>query len=682
MAWAHRNLAHFPDGQLAVDLRGFSPGEPRDAADVLGDFLAALGVDRDHHPADLDARAALYRTHTTGKRKLILLDNAAAPDQVVPLLPGGDTCTVLITSRDRLRSLIARHSAHPVRVDVLTDDEARTLLAAALDDNTPESERLITELVGLCGGLPLALGLIAARIRTHPALLGDLVTELRDFGLGALDSADPDASLPTVLSWSLHHLTDEQRTLFGLLGIAPGLDTTLPAVAALMARSPDRTRAALSALAEASLIEHRPLGRYVMHDLVRDYAATTDLPDELRARATARAMDFYLHTAHTADRLLAPYRPLLRPDPPVDGVRPHALPDAAAATAWLAAEQANLLATQRAAVALGRHHVVWYLAWALDTFLIRQGARRDALDAWRAALEAAAHLPDPAARIHTHQLLGRVCSRLNLHEEATEHLDQALVLAVRQHDAAEQAHTHQVLAADWGRRGDNRRPWTTPCAPSTSTELSTSRIGRPTRSTRWAGSPRAWVTSTPRASTARPRSPRTSTTTTTTAKRPPWTAWGSSPTAPATTGEPSSTTTARSPCSGQTARATRSQALSTTWATPMPRSDNTRRRARFGGRHCGCTGNRAVTLTWSGFSASSISSRPRWTCTVAAQARRDVVLNGGACSHRDHAVRRARGHPARTAGWRVGVGRGGDGAPGFQRRGWPRSSRLPARSTR
>lgn len=461
LTWAHHNLHRFPDGQLSVDLRGFSSGEPRHAADVLADFLAALGVERDHQPIDLDARVALYRTHTTGKRMLVLLDNAAAPDQVVPLLPGGTTCTVLITSRNRLHSLAARYGARPVHVDVLTEIEGRTLLTAAFGNahGSIDAAQAIAELTGLCGGFSLAIGLIAARIRTHPDLLDDLVAELRELGLDALDSDDSAASLSSVLSWSLRHLTDEQRTLFGLLGIAPGLDTTLPAAVSLSALPQVRAHKALSALEEASLLERRPHGRYAMHDLVRDYAATTahDLPEDVREKALIRVMGFHLHTAYAADRLLNPHRPLVQLDSPAPGVHLFPLPDATAATAWLDAEHTTLLATQRTAVALGHHHVAWHIAWALDVFHRRRGHGRDALAAWRVALDVAAHLTEPATRTRTHRNVGRACSRLGLHEEAARHLDQALDLATRHHDSTEQAHTHRAFASAWERRGDDRR---------------------------------------------------------------------------------------------------------------------------------------------------------------------------------------------------------------------------------
>jgi tetratricopeptide (TPR) repeat protein len=463
LAWAHRHLDRFPDGQLFVDLHGFSPAvEPMPPAVAVRGFLDALGVDPGRIPADLDAQAALYRSLVAGKRMLVVLDNAATVEQVVPLLPGGPACTVLVTGRTRLASLIDRHGARHLQLDILALDEARALLAARIGaDRVATEPDAVDELVELCGGYPLALSIATRDAAIRPDLsLAEIAAELRELGLEALDhDTDPAASLPAVLSWSLGRLTLEQRTVFGLVGIAPGPDTTLPAVAALTGLPPTRARKALSALEEASLLERRSGGRYTMHDLIRAYAATTahDLPEDVRNTALVRVVDFHMHTAFAADRLIEPIRSLMRPDPPAPGVHPLPLPDAVAAMAWLQAEHATLLATQRAAVALGRHYVVWHLAWTLNTFHIWRGYRRDALAAWQAALDATAHLSDPTARIRAHRYLGHACSRLGLHEEAAGHLGQALDLAVRHCAPALQANTHRALAFDWARQGDDRR---------------------------------------------------------------------------------------------------------------------------------------------------------------------------------------------------------------------------------
>ncbi len=464
LAWAHRHLDRFPDGQLFVDLRGFGPtGEPTDPTDAVRGFLTTLGLDPGGLPPDPDALAALYRGQVADKRMLIVLDNAATSDQVIPLLPGSPTCTVLVTSRNRLASMIDRHGARPLALGVLTRDDARVLLAARIGtDRVAAEPDAVDELVELCGGYPLALSITARNAATRPDIpLAEIATELRELGLEMLDhDTDPAASLPAVLSWSLHRLTDEQRTLFGLLGIAPGPDTTLPAVVSLTGLPTARARKALSVLEEATLVERRPHGRYAMHDLVRDFAATTahtTLPDNVREAALVRVMDFHLHTAHTADRLLDPHSPLIRPDPPAPGVHPHPLPDATAGMAWLEAEHATLLATQRTAATLGHHRVVWHLVCALDNFHWRRGHRHDALATWRAALEASAHLPDPATRSRAHRNLGRAYSRLDLHEEAIGHLDRALALARQHHDPAEQAHTHYALTMAWELRGNDRR---------------------------------------------------------------------------------------------------------------------------------------------------------------------------------------------------------------------------------
>ncbi|NUT92800.1 MAG: tetratricopeptide repeat protein [Saccharothrix sp.] len=460
--WAHRNADRFPDGQLFVDLHGFSHADRPVTPDAaLFGFLVALGVAPDRVPADQDAKAALYRSLVADQRVLVVLDNAATADQVVPLLPGTPSCTVLITGRTRLASLIDRSGTRHLQLDVLTAAEARELLTSRVRLAAGAEPDATAELVALCGAYPLALSIAARNAATRPTVpLAEIAAELRELGLDGLDhDTDPAASLPAVMSWSLRRLTDRQRTLFGLLGIAPGPDTTLAAAAVLTGLPKSLARKDLSALEDASLVERRPGGRYVMHDLIREYAATTAdaLPDDLREPALVRLVDFHLHTACAADRLLNPQRVLLRPDPPAPGVDPHPLPDAAAAMAWMEAEHATLLATQRTAAALGRHGVVWHLAWVLDTFHYRRGRLRDALGSWQAALDAAEHLPDPTTRSRTHRLLGHTCSRLDRNEEATEHMNRALALAVRHDDPAEQAHTHRTLATVWARRGDDRR---------------------------------------------------------------------------------------------------------------------------------------------------------------------------------------------------------------------------------
>ncbi|QKV81141.1 tetratricopeptide repeat protein [Amycolatopsis sp. Hca4] len=464
LAWAYRHLEQFPDGQLFVDLHGFSPtGEPVQPAVAVRGFLDALGVEANRIPTDLDAQARLYRSLVAGRRMLIVLDNAATSDQVAPLLPGSPSCTVLVTGRHRLASLIDRHGACHLPLDVLSPGEARGLLVARLGaDRVAAEPEAVDELIGLCGGHPLALSITARTAGTRPGVaLAEAAAELRDLGLEALDhDTDPAASLPTVLSWSLRDLTDEQRRVFALLGIAPGPDTTPPATAALAALPAHLARRALSGLENASLLERRPDGRYAMHDLIRRYAtdtAHTTLPEDVREAALTRVGDFHLHTAHAADRLLEPHGALLPPEPSAPGVHPHPLPDPAAAMAWLDAEHATLLATQRTAATLGHHHTVWHLAWNLHTFHHRRGHRHDTVTTWQAALHAADHLSDPATHSRTHRNLGNACARLGLHEQATTHLEQALNLALHHHDPTDQAHTHQALAMAWGRRGDERQ---------------------------------------------------------------------------------------------------------------------------------------------------------------------------------------------------------------------------------
>jgi transcriptional regulator with XRE-family HTH domain/predicted ATPase len=269
--WAHEHAEEFPDGHLFVDLRGHGPdGEPVDPLTALRGFLDALGVQ--DFRGGVAEHAALYRSQVADRRMLIVLDNAASADQVAPLLPGSSSCTVLITSRTTLTALLHRHGARHVRLDVLGDNEAYGLLARRIGDWRLAAEAdVVRELIRLCGGYPLALAIVAGRAHAHPDIpLSEFAAELAELGLDALDDADPTASLPAVLSWSLRELTDGQREVFGALGT---VDVEVAAIAGATGLSRPQVTKVLRELEDASLLRRQANGRYVMHHLLRCFAA-------------------------------------------------------------------------------------------------------------------------------------------------------------------------------------------------------------------------------------------------------------------------------------------------------------------------------------------------------------------------------------------------------------------------
>jgi tetratricopeptide (TPR) repeat protein len=459
--WAYRHLDRFPDGQLHVNLRGFDPtGQPMTPAEAVRGFLVALGVTPDAIPADLQAQVSLYRSLVADKRMLIMLDNARETGQVTALLPGGATCTVLVTSRHHLGGLVTAHGALCLDLDVLPEAEARHVLTRHLghDRITAEPE-VVTELLACCAGLPLALGIVAARATRHPHFpLATLAAELRhqSHRLDALALGDPQATLRTVLSWSSEALSEAATAAFGLLGLAPGPDVGLPAATSLLAQDPATTQALLRELEDASLIQQHAPGRHRMHDLVRLYAtnqADRHLPADTRTAALRRVVDHYTHTAFTGDRLLNSHRDPIDIDPPAAGCRPYPLTDPAAVLRWFDAEHVCVRSTLRLAAAHGWHTAVWQLAWTLDTFHYRRAYLRDNVDCWQAALAAAERLDEVTlAKAHAH--LGIAYSRTGQHTKAVNHLGQAVTLAERTGETVTQARTQYGLALVWEQQGD------------------------------------------------------------------------------------------------------------------------------------------------------------------------------------------------------------------------------------
>ena len=403
---AHRVADRFPDGQLFIDLHGYTAGyPPRSADDALDRFLRALGVPPQRIPQDVDERAALYRQRLAGTRTLILLDNAADEAQVRPLLPGGSGCLVLITSRRRLKGL---DDAYPIPLDVLARAEANALLRSVAGlERIPADDALLAETSELCGRLPLALRIAAALLRHRPGWsLEHLAGLLRDRQQRIRALSDGDRDLGVVLDLSYRSLGEQHQRLFRCLGLIPGPDADAYAAAALTDTDPGTATRLLEDLVDQNVLVPAAPGRYQLHDLLRVHAsalADRDPPKERQA-AFDRLLDYYQHTAGQASTLIA-RSPRPVPAGPAPAYAPD-LPDPDAARAWLHAERPNLLAAAHDAVARDERCRVIALTAGLATLLRIDGDWTLAIDLNLAAAAASRELQDQPNQAHALSELG------------------------------------------------------------------------------------------------------------------------------------------------------------------------------------------------------------------------------------------------------------------------------------
>ncbi|MFF4888435.1 AfsR/SARP family transcriptional regulator [Micromonospora chersina] len=283
---AHRLAGRYPDGQLHADLRGFdSGGTAMPPTEALRGFLWSLGVAPAAIPAEPHAQAGLYRSLLAERRMLILLDNCHDWDQVRHLLPGAGGSLVIATSR---RRVTGPAGAHPLHLDPLTDAEARELLTRWLGDAAAAEPAAVDEIVARCGGLPLALALLATRTLGRPGLsLPAVAAELAGADGRLAGFGDAHADLERVFSWSYRALTPEAARLFRLLPLHPTGELSTEAAAALGGLSPRAARGLLAELGAQQLVQPDD-GRWRMHGLLRAYAAALgEEHDDPAARAAA-----------------------------------------------------------------------------------------------------------------------------------------------------------------------------------------------------------------------------------------------------------------------------------------------------------------------------------------------------------------------------------------------------------
>jgi len=425
--WAHRVWPEFPDGCLYADLRGYDPDRPVRPTEVLGGFLRSLGADGADVPHEEAERAARYRTLLADRRMLVLLDNARDTEHVRPLLPGGPGCVVLVTSRDALTGLVARHGARRIRLDPLAAPEAVELLHALIGERVAGEANAAAALAARCVRLPLTLRLVAELAATRPeATLAELDAELADVRhrLDRLDAGgEPRTAGRAVFSWSYQNLAAETARAFRLIGLYPGHDLDQCALAALAGTDLGMARSMLKDLTRAHLVQPARMDRYETHDLLRAYAAELaagDAEPERRAAMT-RLLDHQLHSCSVAMDLIAPFDRDRRPKGPDPGWPMPQLADATSAIAWLDAERANLIATAVHAADHGWPGQPGRLGAILVRYLDTGAHYHDA-----EVLHAKAATADPAGRAHALISLGIVCWRQGRYQEAADHHERAL----------------------------------------------------------------------------------------------------------------------------------------------------------------------------------------------------------------------------------------------------------------
>ncbi|WP_234545059.1 AfsR/SARP family transcriptional regulator [Streptomyces shenzhenensis] len=303
---AHRVAPRFTDGQLFADLGGFTSGKgPSDPGAVLYGFLEALGLPRWRIPSTTDSRAALFRSVLATRRVLVVLDNAHDAEQVRPLLPGAPQCMVVITSRGRLSAIAAAHGARLTGLDVLPSTEAiGCFLERAGVGHADADAGAVEEIVELCGRLPLALSLVAARVQGLPEQpLRRTAAELAAVREG-LDGFDDDRGndLRAVFSWSYRTLGPEAARIFRLLPSRRTAEFETGELAAAAGLPPRAATAALGELVRARLLTPVRDDRYGAHRLVIAYAAELAREAGQRSvpgvsRATARRTAEHAATA-------------------------------------------------------------------------------------------------------------------------------------------------------------------------------------------------------------------------------------------------------------------------------------------------------------------------------------------------------------------------------------------------
>jgi tetratricopeptide (TPR) repeat protein len=447
---AHRVSAQFTDGQLYVDLLGASP-QSANPGEVLARFLRDLGIDGERVPVKDDERAALYRTTLTGRRMLILLDNAKDAAQVRPLLPGSSSCAVLVTTRNRTPDLAVTRF---VDLNVLEDTEALALFSRIVGEERAAAEPDATaEVLVACAGLPLAIRICAARLAARRQWrIATLAGRLRQQHRRLDEMKAGDLAVRASFQVSYDSLktasgaADPARA-FRLLGLWQGAKISLQGAAALLGGGEDDVADILESLVDVNLLESPAPDWYRFHDLLKFYAterAEAEEPAPARHAAIGRLLQWYLESAEAAANTASPRRYQVPRDAGSDDRRVPRFDDAEAALAWYDDERDNIVAATRQAASTGLHEVASRMPPTLFPLFNRRSNWADCGTTNRMAVDSARQVGDQAVLAWALNQLGYALARMR-DREAFSQLEQALAIRKELGDTAGQAQTALAL---------------------------------------------------------------------------------------------------------------------------------------------------------------------------------------------------------------------------------------------
>ncbi|HUL24457.1 MAG TPA: tetratricopeptide repeat protein [Streptosporangiaceae bacterium] len=448
----------YPDGALYLNLHSHDPGSPSlDPAEALHRLLQMLSVPAAQIPDTIGERAALWRAELSRRRAVVILDDAAGHDQIRPLLPVTGRCLILITTRRRLPD---SWGARTLTLDVLSVDDAITLFRQLAGEGRAGDADQAAAAVGLCGRLPLAIQLTAGRIAQDRRLsLDGLIEELSQSPvlLGGSGAASPEVIAAFDLSYGA--LEPDHQRFFRRLGVSPCARLSLQAAAALGGCTLAEAEKALVTLLDCHLLARASGGQFRFHDLIRGYAAmraARDDPGAEQRQAVSRLLDYYLHTADRADRVLHPFR---RRMPIQVSQLPAASPAVGTqedAAAWLESEWRNILQAARYA---GGHE--WKqkcadLIYLLADFVEIKAYWDEAIAAHALALQACRDLADPARIGQASLALSAVWQQTGRHEAALPLAEEAAAIYRSLADRAGEAEALDQIGLAYQRTARSR----------------------------------------------------------------------------------------------------------------------------------------------------------------------------------------------------------------------------------